>query len=385
MRRPARCAARAAALACGAAVLTGVQAPSAPSAAAAEPVSLTLNYHCVFPLIGAEPVSVKIDTDVPKTVVAGTRLPGFVIDSVSTVSAASTRGLAAVGSRTLAGKALAKASITVPELPGGLPVPVTSTLDETAIPAEGAFSVRARGATVPLTFRKTGRGTVTVGGLVLTLTPALDDGGPSGLGTFESECTQDPDQNNVLATFDIVDSTPPPSPPSSPHHDYTVEGSTAIKAAGGTVPLNGSLGADVDPSTGDVTADLDLAPATGAFQIWGLLPVTADFGFARDGRTTGELTAGALTVTAPLDVRVTSVKAFGLPVGGAEQCRTERSAALTLTSAGPFDPATGGRLTAAGYTLPPLRDCGALTPVLSTFITGPGNTADLTLTPKEED
>ena len=88
MRRPVRCAARAAALACGAAVLTGVQTPSAPSAAAAEPVSPTLNYHCVFPLIGAEPVSVKIDTDVPKTVVAGTRLPGFVIDSVSTVGAA---------------------------------------------------------------------------------------------------------------------------------------------------------------------------------------------------------------------------------------------------------------------------------------------------------
>lgn len=377
MRKPARSAAWAAALASGAAVLTGVQAPSA---AAAEPVSLTLDYHCVFPLIGAEPVSVKIDTDVPKTVVAGTRIPGFVIDSVSTVGAASTRGLAAVGSRTLSGTALAKASITVPELSGGLPVPVTSTLGETAVPAEGAFSVHARGATVPLTFRETGRGTVTVGDLVLTLTPALDDGGPSGLGTFESECTQDPGQDNVLATFDIVDATPPPSP----HHDYTVQGATTIKAAGGTVPLNGSLSADIDPATGDVTADLDLAPATGAFQIWGFLPVTADFGFAQDGRTVGELTAGTLTANSRLDVRVTSVKAFGLSVGGAEQCRTEQPAAITLTSAGTFDPVRGGRLTTAGYTLLPLQDCGALTPVLSAFLSGPGNTADLTLTPKEE-
>ena len=57
------------------------------------------------------------------------------------------RGLAAVGSAKLDGTALAKAAITVPDVPSGLAVPVTLKLDTTAVPAEGAFDVHARGTT----------------------------------------------------------------------------------------------------------------------------------------------------------------------------------------------------------------------------------------------
>lgn len=362
------------ALASGAAALAGTAAP-----AAAEPVSLTLGYHCVFPLIGPEPVSVKISTDVPKTVVSGQQVPGFTVDSVSTVGAGSTRGLAAVGTAKLDGTALAKASITVPDVPSGLAVPVTSKLDTTAVPAEGAFDVHARGTTVPLTFRKTGKGTIRVGDLVLTLAPSIGDGGPSGLGTFESECTQDPGQDDVLATFDVVDSTP-----ASTHHDYTVRGTAAVKAGAGTVPLNGSLSADIDPDTGNVTGAFDLDPATAALKAWGFLPVTADVAFGSPGTTTGRLAGGALTADAALDVRVTSFAVFGLPVGGGDQCRTAAPADVPLDSGGPFDPALGGRLASTGFTLPPLQDCGALTPLLGSLTAGPGNTADLTLTPKEQ-
>ncbi|HEU5028300.1 MAG TPA: DUF6801 domain-containing protein [Spirillospora sp.] len=378
--RATRRTAGSAAVACAVALASGAAALAATAApAAADPVSLTLNYHCVFPLIGPEPLTVKIDTDVPKTVVSGQQVPGFAVDSVSTVSAGSTRGLAAVGSAKLDGTALAKASITVPDVPTGLPVPVTSKLDTTAVPAEGAFDVRADGTTVPLTFRKTGKGTIRVGDLVLTLAPTIGDGGPSGLGTFESECTQDPGQDNVLATFDVVDSTPV-----STHHDYTVRGTAAIKASAGTVPLNGTLGTDIDPGTGNVTGDLDLDPATGDLKAWGFLPVTADVAFGRPGGVTGRLTGDALAADAALDMRVTSFKVFGLPVGGGDQCRTAGPAGVPLTSGGPFDPARGGGLTSPGFTLPPLQDCGPLTPLLGSFTAGPGNTADLTLTPKEQ-
>ncbi|MGP4029345.1 DUF6801 domain-containing protein [Actinomadura sp. 3N407] len=346
--------------------------------AAAGPVALGLDYHCTFPLLGPQPVHVELTADVPDQVMVGEVMPGIVVDSVSTVNAESARGLTALYAVTLEGNALADATLTVPEMPGGLPVAVDSVLEKTPIPASGAFTVKGRGKAPDLTFTQAGPGKITVGNLVLTLTPRTDDGGASGLGTFESECTQDPGQNNVLAHFGIVvDDGPEPA-----RYAFALEGSSTIKASGGTVPLTGALDAELDGST--VAAGLTLDPSTTQLRIFGFLPVTAAVEFAPEGGTAGTYKDGVLTTTSKVTTRLPSFNAFGvIPIGGGEECRTSEPSAITLTSAAGFDLNTGGALNGT-HDLSALTDCGALTGLLGSSVTGPDNEINVTLTTKEQ-
>lgn len=364
-----------AALALAAALLASSLAGAGP--AAAGPATLGLDYHCTFPLLGPQPVHVELSADVPDRVAVGEIMPGIVVDSVSTVGAESARGLRALYATTLEGHALADATLTVPEMPDGLPVEVDSALDRTPIPASGGFTVKGRGTAPDLTFTQAGPGKVTVGNLVLTLTPRTDDGGASGLGTFESECTQDPGQANVLASFEIVDKD---GGPGAAPYSYTLKGSSTIKASGGTIPLTGALDAKVDG--GAVTGGLTLDPSKARFQMLGFLPVTADVTFAAEGGTTGTYKDGVLTTTSKVTARFPAFTVFGfLPVGGGDGCRTSQPSGITLTSAAGFDPKAGGALTGV-YELAPIDGCGALTGVLGSSLAGPGNAITMTLTPK---
>ncbi|GAA4376918.1 hypothetical protein GCM10023088_36150 [Actinomadura verrucosospora] len=365
-----------AALALAAALLASGLAGAGP--AAAGPATLGLDYHCTFPLLGPQPVHVELSANVPARVEVGEVMPGITVDSVSTVSAESARGLRALYATTLQGHALADATLTVPETPDGLPVEVDSALDGMPIPASGGFTVKGRGAAPDLTFTKAGPGKVTVGNLVLTLTPRTDDGGASGLGTFESECTQDPGQDAVLASFEIVDED---GGPGAAPYSYTLQGTSTIRASGGTIPLTGALDAKIDG--GAVTGGLTLDPSKARFQMLGFLPVTADVVFAAEGGTTGTYRDGVLTTVSKVTARFPAFTVFGfLPVGGGEACRTSRPSGLTLSSAAGFDPKAGGALTGA-YELPPIDGCGPLTGVLGSSLAGPGNAVTVTLTPKK--
>ncbi|QKW39553.1 hypothetical protein HUT06_40580 [Actinomadura sp. NAK00032] len=346
-----------------------------PAAAAAGPATLGLDYHCTFPLLGPQPVHVDLTATVPDRVEVGEVMPGIVVDSVSAVNAESARGLTALDATTLEGHALADAMLTVPEMPDGLPVEVDSALEKTSIPASGGFSVKGRGQAPDLTFTQPGPGKVTVGNLVLTLTPRTDDGGESGLGTFESECTQDPGQNNVLASFTIGDTTEPA------HHTYSLKGSSTLKSGGATVPLTGALNAEVNGT--DVTTGLTLAPSKTQFQLLGFLPTTADVAFAAQSEP-GTYKDGVLTAKAKVAASFPAFSVFGaIPIGGGENCRTSAPSDMALTSATGFDLRQGGDLKGA-YALSPLADCGALTGLLSSAVTGPDNPIALTLTPDDE-
>ncbi|OLT16938.1 hypothetical protein BJF79_48615 [Actinomadura sp. CNU-125] len=342
----------------------------------AAPATLELDYHCTFPLIGPQPVHVSLVADVPETVRVGEVMPGIAVESTATVGAESTRALAALGTVTLEGGAAADATLTVPEMPGGLPVRVDVALDKTDVPASGEFAVRGTGKAPDLTFSRPGPGTVSVGNLVLTLTPRTADGGPGGLGTFESECVQDPGQDNVLASFEIVDGTGG----GGGDHGYEVEGATVLTASGATVPLTGAMSLALG---GDAArADLALDPATANVNLFGFLPVTAEMRLddAGDGGTAG-FADGVLTTTSQVTAAFPAFRVFGVvPIGGGDACRTSGPSELTLTSAPGFDPSAGGRLTGA-YDLAPLTGCGALTGLIGDSVTGTGNTIDLTLTP----
>nr|WP_297399173.1 choice-of-anchor D domain-containing protein [uncultured Marinobacter sp.] len=170
-----------------------------------------------------------------------------------------------------------------------------------------------------------------------------------------------------------------------------LEGSTYIKSSDSTLPLNGTIATVLELASGTFEADLAIEPTTGYFSIrllFSRLKAVADVEFEQSEMTTGTLVNGKLTAHSHLYVKVPKValKLFGLPirVGGGDQCQTIEPVDITLTSGdgGNFSPATGGDVSGV-YGLPPLENCGLLTDVLNQFLTGPGNTIDLTLTPEQ--
>lgn len=75
--------------------------------------------------------------------------------------------------------------MTAPE--GTIPVTVPATVPVTPVPASGTFDVTATGSAPSLTFTQAGTDT--------------------GLGTFDSACTQAAGQNNTLAAVQISGGT----------------------------------------------------------------------------------------------------------------------------------------------------------------------------------
>ncbi|MCX2968345.1 MULTISPECIES: DUF6801 domain-containing protein [Streptomyces] len=398
--------------------------------ASADPVSLTLQYQCPFPLIGQQTLSVEINTDMPSAIAVGEPTGAFVIDTVSTVPETATQGLNLVGATTLEGSGVASSEVDTPE--ATLPVSVPVELEKTDVPASGSFTINAGGETPSLTFSQPGTATITVNDLLLTLTPRNAAGEETGLGTFESACTLVPGQDNVLHSFEITPASGGDEGGTDVGGDeggtdeggtdvggdeggtdeggtdvggdeggtdeggsdvgggsdpieigFGLSGSSHIKAANGDVALDGTIDADFDLASGSYEADMTLADTSGEFTVFGFLPATADIRFNPTEKVTGTLSNdGKLTANATTEVILPSVKVFGLPVGGGESCRTVDAAEIPLESEGRFDPFDGGTLTGT-YTLPQLSGCGMLNGIISAVTAGPGNTIELNLASRE--
>jgi hypothetical protein len=162
---------------------------------------------------------------------------------------------------------------------------------------------------------------------------------------------------------------------------YPVNGSTFLKAANATVTLGpGTLRSRVNLSNGNVTASLNLPPATGSFMEFGLIPVTATVAFIQNGPTTGkvDLNTGAVTTSSSITLQITSLSVGGLPVPVGPSCESATPASVSLASQPGFSIVNGGTVSGT-YTVPPFAGCGLITPVLNLTITGPGNTISLTL------
>ncbi|WP_409061863.1 DUF6801 domain-containing protein [Streptomyces sp. SYP-A7185] len=353
--------------------------------AAADPVSLTQTYTCVFPLMEEDPLTVVVMADLPAKVRVGEQIPAFRVTSVSTVSKAAATALRTVGGTTLEGTATADVTVHLPE--GPLDIGLENTIPTTPLPQPAAaFEVTATGQAPTLTFRRPGSVKIDVNSLLLTMTPRDSTGAKTSLDTFETECALDPaGQNKTLHTVQVEPVTTDPGDPPDPDGEpvplrFGVQGSTYLKAARSSAALTGGIDARYDPAAGTFDADLELDPTTVRFTLLGFLPTAADLAFEQTTTTTGTLDpAGRLTTRSRTDVKLTAVSALGLPIGGGPACKTTTPAALELVGEGRFEPYTGGRLKGT-YTLPGLKDCGGFTDVISAFTTGPGNTVDLNLT-----
>lgn len=195
---------------------TAVVGLSAPITAQAVPVSLTLKYTCNFPLMDPQPLTLTINSDIPTSVPLNTGTDPFVVTATAEVSAQANRGLHALETVSIEGTASAAAKVVNP--PGGsnLSIRVPTTIEKTTLPAAGAFTTKAAGATPRVFFFTAGESRIEVGDdLILRLTPRLADGTIAGTDKFESECFQDPGQDKVLARIQVVGTGTdnPPTPP----------------------------------------------------------------------------------------------------------------------------------------------------------------------------
>ena len=168
------------------------------------------------------------------------------------------------------------------------------------------------------------------------------------------------------------------------------EGSTLINATDGTLPLNGSIATLLDLASGTFEADLEVLPTSGNFSIkllFSKINAAANVEFEQAEVTTGTLVNGKLTANSKLYVKVpkVAIKLGWLPVriGGGSECQTREPINIELKSVegSNFSPATGGEVSGV-YELGALENCGLLTSLLNQFMTGPGNTINLELTPQ---
>lgn len=162
---------------------------------------------------------------------------------------------------------------------------------------------------------------------------------------------------------------------------YPVTGTTHLAAPDGDLALGpGTLTTTVDVTTGAMTADLSLPPATGSFTEFGVVPVKATTQLIPVGQATGTVAkvGGAVTATAKVTLKITSLTVAGLPVLVGPVCESAQPVTITLTSQPGWSPPVGGVL-AGSYTIPQFQNCLLATPLINLTIPGPDNTIALTL------
>jgi hypothetical protein len=162
---------------------------------------------------------------------------------------------------------------------------------------------------------------------------------------------------------------------------YPVTGSTYLAAPNATLDLGpGKLVSVVDLTTGAITANLKLPPATGSFNEAGLVPVTATTKFINDGPTTGtiNLSTGAVQTTSNITLQITSLIVAGINTPVGSDCETSSPVSVTVNSQPGFNAIKGGTLEGS-YTIPDFANCGLATLLINLTLPGSGNTISLTL------
>ncbi len=186
---------------------------SACGAASAVPVSLTLDYNCTYPLIGTQPLTIHVTSDMPETINVGESTGAYAIDAVATLRGMTWTGLNIVSAASLEGEAFVTSSISGNNFNTDMVV-VAGITQQPIPPVNGDFDLNASGESDPLTFDSSNVGTmsITVGEMNMEILARKADGTPvifaesdPETGIFPSACTQLPDQDTVLHTFEVIE------------------------------------------------------------------------------------------------------------------------------------------------------------------------------------
>jgi len=168
--------------------------------------------------------------------------------------------------------------------------------------------------------------------------------------------------------------------------DYVVNASTTLKKLNQTVTVPpGTFKGTIDFGTGALSGAINLPPATVQIKLAGIIPlVTVNVRMVPTKKVTGLVdftsTPFTVTATATMNIRITSAYVGTLKMVNLVGTTCTTSKPLSVTMSGPAN--LGGPSTFSGtYTIPPLKTCGHLTPVLNQVVPGPGNTFTAVATP----
>lgn len=164
---------------------------------------------------------------------------------------------------------------------------------------------------------------------------------------------------------------------------WKVDATTTLKSLNMTVAVpTGLFVGTVNLTTGDLTGNLTLPPATQKISILGIPLASATFAMSSAAPLTGKVDLATMTVTvnASFNFSIQKASASLLPrlnlVGN--KCRGSKP--ITQSLSGPVSLTEATSFTAT-YTIPKLVDCGPLTPILNLVIPGGGNTFTATFAP----
>ncbi|TVP57543.1 MAG: choice-of-anchor D domain-containing protein [Halomonadaceae bacterium] len=224
------------------------------SAVAVEQANLVLEYECPLPLIGNQILSANISAEIPTEESVGDSQT-FTVTAITTVPEDARTGLAVGRAVSIEGTALSSAFVrtVARDIPAEveLTVPQTSVADGT-----GPFDLPAEGISPSVTLEEQdiGEAEIRIGDLFLDIITREANGtiAIQPIGEFTSQCTQLPDQNNLLHTFTIVgdngdDPDPDPSISVSPEAiDFGVVQANTSSDQQLTITNAGGNGLDIE-------------------------------------------------------------------------------------------------------------------------------------------
>lgn len=207
----------------GGAALVALSAATSPAQAA----QLKLDYQCKYPLIGVQPLSIAIDSNLPASWESG-RVPAISISVTATAGGNTAKAIKTIGAQTIEGTASAPATVTSPglsPLPVKVPITIAKWTRPAAVPDPLVLAASGQGPRIALDQAGTAKVTVDSlslnlkatdkNGNALQLAPVTTDvdGQPitpadSDPGTFDVPCKLNAGQSTTLASIAVSGAQP---------------------------------------------------------------------------------------------------------------------------------------------------------------------------------
>lgn len=197
------------------------------AAAVAAPAAPALRYTCAVSEDEQRQGEVRIDANVPESAVVGEPTPKFVIRATVPVSAADADELRKFHVSSVSGTADVKTRVTVAGK--ATPLSVRFRMTRTRIPASGPFQIKATGEAPARTFDEPGKAKITVGDLKAHVAASA---GPVTV-NLNLPCALDPDQNDVVASFEVTRAGSTTAPAPSGTAGTATSGTTGAQDQGG--------------------------------------------------------------------------------------------------------------------------------------------------------
>ena len=134
---------------------------AASGAAQAVPVEANMYFQCTYPLIGQQPLTANIQTDMPESIGVGEATGAFTLNITATAEGNTWQGLSLVGATTIEGSAEADSTVSGNSLSLPLTIPLGIPVTDIA-GVSGPFDLVATGDTPSLTFTESNVGMVDI-------------------------------------------------------------------------------------------------------------------------------------------------------------------------------------------------------------------------------